>query len=93
VVAEVNLVNTFMPNTHYDVGLIEVPRPTSAPCGPGDPGTAFAGLGMDASGRGTVTVQDRIRQGTTGVWVIIERPNSNQQDPAEFYTSEFVAPV
>jgi hypothetical protein len=48
---------------------------------------------MDASGRGTVTVQDRIRQGTTGVWVIIERPNSNQQDPAEFYTSEFVAPV
>jgi hypothetical protein len=28
-----------------------------------------------------------------GVWVIVERPNGNSQNPAEFYTSEFVAPV
>ena len=44
-------------------------------------------------GNGTATVQEPIRPGTTGVWVIIERPNGNSQNPAEFYTSEFLVPV
>ena len=81
------------PGTHFDVGLIQEPRPASATCGPGDPGTAFTGMDTDASGSGTVTIQDAIRPGTTGVWVIIEHPNGNSQNPAEFYTSEFVTPV
>jgi hypothetical protein len=92
-VAEVRLVDAPEPGTHFDVGLIQEPRPSSATCGPGDPGTAFTGMDTDASGSGTVTIQDTIRPGTTGVWVIIERPNGNSQNPAEFYTSEFVAPV
>lgn len=92
-VAEVHLVDAPEPNTHFDVGLIQEPRPASATCGPGDPGTAFTGLGTDAAGSGTAIVQDTIRPGTTGVWVIIERPNPHSQNPAEFYTSEFVAPV
>jgi hypothetical protein len=92
-VAEVHLVDAPEPGTHFDVGLIQEPRPLSAACGPGDPGTAFTGMDTDASGSGTVTIQDTIRAGTTGVWVIIERPNGNSQNPAEFYTSEFVAPV
>jgi hypothetical protein len=92
-VAEVHLVDAPDPGTHFDVGLIQEPRPSSAACGPGDPGTAFTGMDTDASGSGTVTIQDAIRPGTTGVWVIIERPNGNSQNPAEFYTSEFVAPV
>ncbi|MCV7074646.1 hypothetical protein [Mycobacterium szulgai] len=93
VVAEVNLVNSADPGMHFDVGLIQAPRPSSSGCGPGSPGTAFTGLDIDGSGRGSVTIQDTIQQGTTGVWVIIERPNEHSQDPAEFYTSEFVAPV
>lgn len=92
-VAEVHLVDAPDPGTHFDVGLIQEPRPSSATCGPGDPGTAFTGMDTDASGSGTVTVQDTIRPGTTGVWVIVERPNGNSQNPAEFYTSEFVAPI
>lgn len=92
-VAEVQLVDTPEPGTHFDVGLIQVPRPAAATCGPGDPGTAFSGMDVDAAGRGTVTVQDTIRSGTTGVWVVVQRPNANSQNPAEFYTSEFVAPV
>lgn len=92
-VAEVHLEDAPDPYTHFEVGLIQVPRPSSATCGPGDPGTAFTGFDTDATGGGTVTVQDEIRQGTTGVWVIVERPNANSQNPAEFYTSEFVAPV
>lgn len=93
VVAEVSLVNPGLPGMHYDVGLIQAPRPSSSPCGPGDPGTTFTGLDLDGSGRGTVTIKDTVRQGTTGVWVIVQRPNSNSQNPAEFYTSEFIASI
>jgi hypothetical protein len=92
-IAEVHLVDAPDPGTHFDVGLIQEPRPSSATCGPGDPGTAFTGMDTDAAGSGTVTIQDNIRPGTTGVWVIVERPNANSQNPAELYTSEFVAPV
>jgi hypothetical protein len=92
-VAEVHLVDAPEPDTHFEVGLIQEPRPASANCGPGAPGVAFAGLDTDAAGRGTATVQDTIRPGTTGVWVIVERANPRSQNPAEFYTSEFLAPV
>lgn len=92
-IAEVHVTIANEPGTHYDVGLIQEPRPSSATCGPGDPGTAFTGMVTDAAGSATATVQDTIRQGTTGVWVIIERPNGNSQNPAEFYTSEFMVPV
>lgn len=85
-----HLTNPAQPGMHYDVGLIQAPRPATASCGPGAPGTAFASLDLDEGGTGTVTVQDSVRQGTTGVWVIVERPNPNSQDPAEFYTSEFL---
>ncbi|MGD1108999.1 MAG: hypothetical protein ABR885_01725 [Mycobacterium sp.] len=91
--AEVHLVDAPEPGTHFDVGLIQEPRPSSATCGPGDPGTAYSGFDTDAAGSGTVTIKEGIRPGTTGVWVIVERANPNSQNPAEFYTSEFVAPV
>jgi hypothetical protein len=92
-VAEVHLLAANEPGVHYNVGVIEEPRPSSATCGPGDPGTAFAGLDIDAAGTGVATVQDSVQPGTTGVWVILERPNANSQNPAEYYTSEFVARV
>ncbi len=92
-VAQVHMAIPNEPGTHYDVGLIQEPRPSSATCGPGAPGTAFTGMDTDGAGNATVTVQDSIRQGTTGVWVIIERANPNSQNPAEFYTSEFLVPV
>jgi hypothetical protein len=91
--AEVHMSIAGQPNTHYDVGLIQAPRPSSATCGPGDPGTVFTGLDTDAGGQATVTLQDSLRQGTTGVWVSVERPSPHSQTPAEFYTSEIVAPV
>lgn len=92
-VADVHLVDGPEPGTHFDVGLIQVPRPSSSTCGPGDPGTAFTGMDTDGAGIGAATISDTIRPGTTGVWVIIERPNPNSQNPAEFYTSGFVVPV
>jgi len=92
-VAQVHVTIPNEPGTHYDVGLIQEPRPSSATCGPSDPGTAFTGMDTDAAGNATVTVADGIRQGTTGVWVIVERADPNSQNPAEFYTSEFVVPA
>ncbi|BCZ22252.1 hypothetical protein MYSE111917_11255 [Mycobacterium senriense] len=92
-VAEVHLYDEPEPGMHFDVGLIEEPRPSSSTCGPGDPGSAFSGMDLDGAGNGTTAVADTIRPGTTGVWVIIERANANSQNPAEFYTSEFVVPV
>jgi hypothetical protein len=93
VVADIQLVNTSEPGMHFDVGLIQVPRPSSATCDPGAPGTAYSGLDLNDAGVGTVTIQDTIKQGTTGVWVRISRPNPHSQDAAETYTSEFVAQV
>ncbi|HEU4363313.1 MAG TPA: hypothetical protein VFR27_17650, partial [Mycobacterium sp.] len=93
VVAEVQFVNTRRPGTHYDVGLIQVPRSTSAPCGPGSPGTTFTGMDVDAGGRASATLQDTISSGTTGVWVKVQRPSPRSQDPIEFYTSSFLAHV
>ncbi len=92
-IAEVHLFDQPNPGTHFDVGLIQEPRPSSATCGPGDPGTAFTGMDTDGAGNGTATIQDTLRPGTTGVWVFIERPDAFSQNPAEFYTSGFVVPV
>src|SRR5690349_19873941 len=46
-IAEVHLADPAQPGTHFDVGLIQEPRPSSASCGPGDPGTAFTGMDTD----------------------------------------------
>lgn len=91
--ADIDLVIANQPGMHYDVGLIQVPRPTSATCGPGDPGTTFTGVDTDPAGQAHVTITAPIQQGTTGVWVMVASPNAHNQAPAEYYTSEFVAPV
>lgn len=93
VVAEVHMNIPDRQGVHYDVGLIQTPRPSSATCGPGDPGTTFTGMDIDPSGNATVTISAPIRQGTTGVWVIVENFDPHNQAPAEFYCSEFQAPV
>lgn len=72
-VAEVHLDVPNEPGTHYTVGVIEEPRPSSASCGPGAAGTTFGGLDTDAAGVGTTTVHDGLQPGATGVWVMIER--------------------
>jgi hypothetical protein len=83
---------TAEPNTHYDVRIIQTPRP-SIGCAPGAPGVATGSLQTDAGGSGSTTVQGPIDSGATGAWVIVERPAANSQTPAEFYTSGFVASI
>ncbi|MGB6209568.1 hypothetical protein [Mycobacterium sp.] len=93
VAAEVHLSNPGSVSTHYDVSLIQAPRASNSPCRTAGPGVAVGGLDLDPGGQATTTVADSIRSGTTGVWVFIQRPAEFSQTPAEFYTSDFVAPV
>ncbi len=92
VVADVQIA-TAIPNIRYDVRLIQVPRPSSASCNGGDPGVAAAALFTDGVGGGAVTVAGPVASGATGAWVIISRPDAFSQNPAEFYTSDFIASI
>jgi hypothetical protein len=93
VVAQVDLVDTSALNTHFDVGLIQEPRPAGATCGPGDPGTTFGSFDTDGAGRATTTLRGAIAPGTTGVFVLVQRPGGHSQSPDNYYSSEFIAPV
>lgn len=84
---------TAIPNIRYDVRLIQVPKPSWLPCWGGDPGVALAPMQIDGAGNGSVTLQDSIEPGSTGAWMFISRPASFSQKPAEFYTTDFVAPI
>jgi hypothetical protein len=83
---------TTLPNTHYDVRVIQVPRPSND-CAPGASGVIVGGLQTDATGAGSTTFSGPIAPGASGAWVLVERPATDSQTPAEFYTSEFAAPL
>jgi len=91
VVADVQIA-TAIPGIRYDVRLIQMPRPSSQSCNGGDPGVSLAPMFTDGAGGGAVTVAGPVAPGATGAWVFISRPDEFSQNPAEFYTSEFVAP-
>jgi hypothetical protein len=91
VVATVDMA-TALPNTFYNVRVIQAPR-ASLNCGPGAPGVLTGGVQTDAIGGGTTTIAGPAASGATGAWVIVERPSGSSQTPAEFYTSEFIASI
>lgn len=92
VTAEVQIA-TAIPGIHYDVRLIQVPQPSSANCWGGDPGVAMGALNTDGAGAAAVTLADTVEPGATGAWVFISRADAFSQSPAEFYTTDFVAPI
>lgn len=81
---------TGVPNTPYDVRLIQVPRSSAQTCNPGDPGVAATTMFTDGAGGGSVTVRAPIAPGATGAWLSMTRPNPLTQTPLEFYTSTLV---
>jgi hypothetical protein len=92
IVADVDIA-TAIPFTRYDVRLIQMPRPSSAPCNAGDPGVDASALVTDAAGAAATTVRGTVEPGATGVWIFISRPDAFRQTPAEFYTTDFIADV
>lgn len=81
---------TAQPNTAYQVRVIQMPRPASAPCGAGTPGTVTGALHTDAAGTATTTVSGPLMSGATGAWVVIEGPPFPGKPSGEVYTSDFV---
>jgi hypothetical protein len=92
IIADVQIA-TAVPGAHYDVRLIQMPRPSSTPCGAGDPGVAVGSLETDDAGAAATTVRGPIAPGATGVWMFISRPGEFSQTPAEFYTTDYVAKI
>ncbi|MGU3502004.1 hypothetical protein [Mycobacterium sp. C31M] len=78
---------TAVPNTDYYVKVFQMPR------GSADCGVAPIGVRTDGLGAATVTVNTPVDSGTTGIWVSVERPDPHSQQPAEIYTSDFIAKV
>lgn len=93
VVADITLGIPSHPGEHYNVGLIEGPRPSSATCGPGDPGTSYTGVDLDGTGLASITITAPVRQGATSAWVIVSTPAEHNWAPAEQYTTEYQAPL
>jgi hypothetical protein len=89
VIADVQIA-TAIPNTPYDVRVIEMPRSSAASCNAGDPGVIAGVLMTDDGGAGSLTLRGPVASGTTGVWMFISRPGEFAQTPDEFYTSDFV---
>jgi hypothetical protein len=92
VIADVVMV-TAIPNTAYDVRVIQMPRSAAAGCNAGDPGVIGGVLVTDGTGAGGVSIHSPIVSGATGAWIYITRPGEFTQTPAEFYTSDFVVPI
>lgn len=92
VIADVQIA-TAIPNTPYNVGLVQMPRSSATGCNPGDPGVVAAVLFTDPTGAGSVSLRGPIAPGATGAWLYISRPGEFSQTPAEFYTTDFVVPL
>ena len=84
---------TAIPNTPYDVRVIEMPRSSASGCDAGDPGVIAGVLLTDPAGAGSLTLQGPVASGATGAWLFISRPGEFGQTPDEFYTSDFVVPL
>ncbi|MGZ6780790.1 MAG: hypothetical protein ACXVGO_17570 [Mycobacterium sp.] len=77
-----------IPNTAYQVRLIQGPRPGAQSCNAGDPGVASGVLNTDGNGTGAVTLHDALRPGATNAWVFVDGPPDPGEIRGEFYTSE-----
>jgi hypothetical protein len=92
VIADVQIA-TAIPNTPYDVRLIQTPRSSASGCNAGDPGVTAGVLLTDPAGAGGVTLRGPVASDATGAWMYITRQGEFSQTPAEFYTSDFVVPL
>ncbi|WP_234791591.1 hypothetical protein [Mycolicibacterium mucogenicum] len=79
-------------DAHYVVRVIPAPH-AALGCLAGDPSITTGTLVTDAYGSGSVTLQAPIPAGTTGMWLAVDLPSAHSQVPAEFYSSNYIAPV
>ncbi|TRW82472.1 hypothetical protein FK535_13905 [Mycolicibacterium sp. 018/SC-01/001] len=82
---------TGLPNTPYDVRLIQLPRSSAADCGAGARGVSATTLFTDGVGTGRATVRGPLMPGATGAWLAMTRPGTFSQTPDEFYSTDLIA--
>jgi hypothetical protein len=94
VVADVHLI-TAMPDTQYNIRLIEEPRSPSTTCYPGDPGVADGVIFTDDGGNGETVLQEGVAPGATGAMLMVNGPPDGNAKSlnGDFYTSDFIAPI
>ena len=90
--AEVHI-QTALPDTGYQVRMIQSPRVSYATCNAGDPGVAIGVMHADAVGTASTTVTGPRMPGATGAWVVVEGPHGPTSLVPETYSSTFVAGV
>ncbi len=84
---------TAVPDTTYQVRLIQLPRVSYATCNAGDPGVAIGVMHTDAVGSASTTVSGPLMQGATGAYVVIEGPPETGKFIPETYSSTFIARI
>lgn len=93
VIADVQLVLA-IPDTPYDVRLIEAPRSSASTCNGGEPGVVAGVLMTDDSGAGSLTLREPIASGENGAWLSVSRPGDwGPAAPGEFYGTDFIVPI
>ncbi|AKS31994.1 hypothetical protein AFA91_09040 [Mycolicibacterium goodii] len=84
---------TLRPNTTYRVRLIQLPRPSVAPCDPGDPGVATTTMFADFAGNGSTTVTGPRQPGARQAWVVVEGPPVPGGIRGDVYSTVTLAPI
>lgn len=82
---------TGLPNTPYDLRLIQLPRSSAAGCAAGAPGVSATTLFTDGVGTAHATVRGPLMPGATGAWLSLTRPGTYSQKPDEFYSTDLIA--
>lgn len=78
---------TAKPDTQYFARVFQMPRASN------DCAVAPVPLVTDGVGAAHATIRSAIYPGATGVWISIERPSAYSQQPAEAYTTDFIAKI
>ena len=84
---------TAVPNMHYDIRLIQCPGHPPYTCWGADPGVAQGSLNTDGPVAAAVTSSGHDRAGGDGRIRVHQPPGQVLPDPAEFYTTDFIAPI
>ncbi|QNJ93252.1 hypothetical protein HZU40_02420 [Mycolicibacterium fluoranthenivorans] len=78
---------TARPDTQYFARVFQMPRASN------DCGVAPVLLQTDGVGAAHATIRTAVNPGATGVWISVERPSAYSQQPAEAYTTDFIAKI
>ena len=92
VIADVQLV-LGIPDTPYDVRLIEAPRSSATTCNGGEPGVVAGVIITDDVGAGSLTLREPIASGENGAWLSVSRPGEWGAAPDEYYSSDFIVAI